>query len=170
MRYHLTPVRMAIVKKKKKSTCNKCWRGCGEIWTLTHCLWECKIVKLNIQQMKSMASSPITSWQIGGAKVEIVTDFIFLGFKFAADSDCSHEIPRWLRWWSICLQCGRPRFYPWVRKILWRRKWQPTLVFLPGKSHGWKSLVVYSPWGHKELDMTEPLHLLLGRKAMTNLC
>ena len=37
----------------------------------------------------------------------------------------------------------------------WRRKWQPTPVFLPGKSHGWRSLVGYSPWGHKESDMTE---------------
>ena len=40
----------------------------------------------------------------------------------------------------------------------WRRKWQPTPVLLPGKSHGRRSLVGYSPWGHKELDMTERLH------------
>ena len=41
---------------------------------------------------------------------------------------------------------------------IWSRKWQPTPVFLPGKSHGWRSLAGYSPRGHKELDMTEPLH------------
>ena len=41
---------------------------------------------------------------------------------------------------------------------LWRRKWQPTPVFLPGKSHGWKSLVGYSLWGREESDMTEQLH------------
>ena len=58
---------------------------------------------------------------------------------------------------SICLQCGRPGFDPWVRKILWRKKWQPTPVFLPGKSHGW-SLVGYSSWGRKESDTTERLH------------
>ena len=40
----------------------------------------------------------------------------------------------------------------------WRRKWLPTPVFLPGKSHGQKSLVGYSPWGHKVLDMTEHIH------------
>jgi len=40
----------------------------------------------------------------------------------------------------------------------WRRKWQPTPVLLPGKFHGWRSLVGYSPWGYKELDMTEQLH------------
>ena len=42
--------------------------------------------------------------------------------------------------------------------IFWRRKWQPTSVFLPRKSHGWRSLVGYSPWGCKESDMTEKLH------------
>ena len=69
-----------------------------------------------------------------------------------------HTLPWWLRRWSICLQCGRPGFKPCVGKISWRRKWQPTPVFLPGKSHGWRSLVGYSPWGHKESDMTERLH------------
>ena len=48
----------------------------------------------------------------------------------------------------------------WVSRIPWRREWQPTPVFLPGKSHGWRSLVGYSPWGHIELDRTERLHLL----------
>ena len=49
---------------------------------------------------------------------------------------------------------------PWVGKIPWRRKWQPTPIFLPGKSHGWRSLAGYSPWGPKESDMTERLHFL----------
>ena len=49
-------------------------------------------------------------------------------------------------------------FDPWVRKIPWRRKWLPTPVFLPGDSHGQRSLVGYSPRGCKELDMTEPAH------------
>ena len=53
-------------------------------------------LKLNIQKTKVMASSPITSWQIDGEKVETVTDFIFLGSKITADSDCSHEIKRHL--------------------------------------------------------------------------
>ena len=51
--------------------------------------------------------------------------------------------------------CG---FGPWVGKIPWSRAWQPTPVFLPGESHGQRSLVGYSPWGHKELDMTEFTH------------
>ena len=63
-----------------------------------------------------------------------------------------------LRWWlsgkeSAC-QCKRPGFDPWVRKIFWRRKWQPTPVPLPGKSHGQSRLVGYSPWVAEESDMT----------------
>ena len=49
-------------------------------------------LKLNIQKTKIMASGPITSWQMDEEKVEIVTDFIFLGSKITADSDCSHKI------------------------------------------------------------------------------
>ena len=87
----------------------------------------------------------------------------------------------------IYLQCGRPRFDPWVRKIPWRRKWQPTPVFWPGESHGQRSLAGYSPRDHKESDTTEwrtrsPFYLLtpspvwnesiiwenLGQSALTN--
>ena len=51
-------------------------------------------LKLNIQKIKIMASSPITSWQIDGETMKTVTDFIFLGSKITADGDCSHEIKR----------------------------------------------------------------------------
>ena len=51
-------------------------------------------LKLNIQKAKIMASGPITSWQVNGETMEIVTDFIFLGSKITADGDCSHEIKR----------------------------------------------------------------------------
>ena len=57
-------------------------------------------LKLNIQKTKIMASGPITSWEIDGKTVEIVSDFIFLGSKITADGDCSHEIKR-------CLLLGR---------------------------------------------------------------
>ena len=57
-------------------------------------------LKLNIQKMKIMASSPITLWQIDGETMETVADFIFLGSKITADDDCSHEIKR-------CLCLGR---------------------------------------------------------------
>ena len=53
-------------------------------------------LQLNMQEMKVVASSPITSWQIDGETMETVTDFIFLGSKITADGDCSHEIKRCL--------------------------------------------------------------------------
>ena len=59
-------------------------------------------------------------------------------------------LPWWLWWWRIHLQRRRPAFSPWVGKIPWRRKWQPTAIFLPEESHGQRSLVGYSPWGGKE--------------------
>ena len=55
-----------------------------------------------------------------------------------------------------CLpEMRRPGFNPWVRKIPWRRKWQPTPVLLPRKFHGLRSRVGYSPWGRKKSDRTE---------------
>ena len=55
---------------------------------------------------------------------------------------------------SVCLQCRRPRFNPWVRKIPWRRIRLPTSVFWPGELHG-----LYSLWGHKGSDANEKLSL-----------
>ena len=60
---------------------------------------------------------------------------------------------------SVCLQCGRPVLDPWVGKIPWRRKWPPTPVLLPGKSHGSRSLVGYSPWCGVTRSQTSPSFL-----------
>ena len=51
-------------------------------------------LKLNILKTKIMASGPLTSWQTDGEKMETVTDFVFLGCKITADSDCNHEVKR----------------------------------------------------------------------------
>ena len=64
------------------------------------------------------------------------------------------RLPRWLSGKESTCQCRRHRFDPWVGKIPWRRKWQPTPVFLPGESHGQRSLVGYSPWGCKGSNTT----------------
>ena len=71
------------------------------------------------------------------------------------------RIPRWLSGKEPTCQCKRYRrcrFDPWVGKISWRGKWQPTAVFLPGKSRGQRTLVGYSPWGPKEWDTTGTEH------------
>ena len=70
-------------------------------------------------------------------------------------------LPLWLSWLRIRLQCGIPRFDPWVGKIPWRRKRLPTLVFWPGEFHG-----LYSSWGHKELDTIEQLSFIHSIMAL----
>ena len=81
---------MAESEEELKSLLIKNERGKGKSWLKT----------LRVLKTKIMASGPITSWHIEGGKVEAVTDFIFLGSKISADSDCSPEIKR-------CLLLGR---------------------------------------------------------------
>ena len=71
-------------------------------------------------------------------------------------------LPRWLSGKESFCQCRRLKkhgFDPWVRNIPWRRKWQPTPVFLPRKFHGQRSLEGWSTWGQIEMDMTEWLSI-----------
>ena len=111
-------------------------------------------LKLNIQKTKIMASDPIISWEIDGETLETVRDFLFLGSKITADGDCSHETKRHLllrrkvmtKLDSI-LKSRDITLPTKVRLVKARRRqWQPTPVLLPGKSHGWRSLVGCSPW------------------------
>ena len=87
-----------------------------------------------------------------------------LCFIWRITENYSSGLPGWLRWWKVCLQCRGPKFKPWVGKTPWRRKWHPTPVLLPGKSHGWRSLVACSPWGREESDTAEwlPFHFSLS--------
>ena len=81
-----------------------------------------------------------------------------VGHDWATELNWTDEAGGLLRWSrgeeSTC-QFRRLGFNPWVGKILWRRKWQSTSVFLPGAFHGQRSLANYSPRGCKELDTTE---------------
>ena len=85
-------------------------------------------LKLNIQKAKTMASGPITSWQIDGETVEMVRDFIFLGSQITADGDCSHEIKR-------CLLLGRKPMINLDSKLKSRD------IPLPAKVHLVKAMV-----------------------------
>ena len=62
-----------------------------------------------------------------------------------------NRLPWWLNGKEPTCKCRRCGFDPWFRKIPWRSKWKPTPVFLPGKSHGKRSLAGYNPWGHKRV-------------------
>ena len=70
-----------------------------------------------------------------------------MGFPYFSGKESAYQCRRHKR-------CG---FKPWVRKIPWGRKWQPTPVLLPGESHGQRSLAGYSPWGPSESDTTKQL-------------
>ena len=71
-------------------------------------------------------------------------------------------LPRWLSGKESTCQCRRHRFNPWVGKIPWRRKWQPTPVFFPGEFQEQRILAGYSPWGRKELDTTKEARTSTG--------
>ena len=84
-------------------------------------------------------------WQLKECNIQSIVKYALRG-------------PKGAQRWRICpksaCQCRRHEFNPWVRKIPWRRKWQPTPVVLPGKSRGQRSIAVCSPWDCKKLDMT----------------
>ena len=81
------------------------------------------------------------------------------------------ELPRWLSKEYACQHriCRRPGFKPWVGKMSWRRKWQPTPIFLPGESHGWRSLGGVTVHRVAELDMTEQLNMLIYKYKYINI-
>ena len=94
-----------------------------------------------------------------------ISVWIYICMFYSFQSSMISERKRNDQWgWVKASTCNAedassaPGFDTWVGKIPWRRKRQPTPVLLPGKFHGLRSLVDYSLWGHKESDMTEPLH------------
>ena len=100
---------MAESEKELKSLLMKVKEECGKAG-----------LKFNIQKMKIMAISSITLWQMDGEKLETMTDFIFLGPKITADSDCSHKIKRHLAPWKKSYdkprQCIRKQRHYFVNK------------------------------------------------------
>ena len=93
--------------------------------------------------------SPISKYSHVAGRVPT---YVFLGDNSAP------WLPRWHSGKEFACQCRRhkrSRFDPWVGEIPWRRAWQPSPAFLPGESHGQRSLAGYSPYGRKELDLTK---------------
>ena len=114
----------------------------------------------------------LTQWALGGVymcfvlfhlqrmiqKLSSWLCFPLLCVRIAQVYQMLTRLPRWLSGKESACQCRRCRrwgFDPWTGKIPWRRKWQPSPVFCPEKSHGQTSLDGYSPWGRKELVVTK---------------
>ena len=120
------------------------WRRCG-VYTCTHTMEYYSAMKGWNEAICSNMDGPR----------DYHTEWIM------SDRDKNHMIPltsgllRWLSGKESTCQCRRHRFDPWVGEFPWRRKWQLTSVFLPGKSWKQRSLVGYSPWGRKESDAPE---------------
>ena len=69
------------------------------------------------------------------------------------------QVAQWQRIYLQCRRCRRRGFNPWVGKIPWRKKWQPSPVFFLGESHGQRSWEGHNPWGDEEPDTTEQLSM-----------
>ena len=145
------------------------WQNCSEhhLWSPVELslLWGPSVLILipcqrNMSPFK-LANYTFTKWKRG--MVLQLEEGLWRGIKVQN----SMSIGNWEALWlalsrdnsgkeSTCQRRRRKRckFHPWIRKIPWRRKWQPTPVFLPGKSHGQRNLAGYSPWDYKELDTT----------------
>ena len=143
----------AIMVDTVRSGCilNMIWRSSWQIWSQDgYGIWD-KINQVSFPGSVALSLFFITG-HLGGFWFLTVTDKmvvnILVGFSrghSGKESTCQFK------------RHGRLMFNPWVGKILWRRKWQPTPVFLLGKSHGQRTLVGYSPRGCTEWDTTELL-------------
>ena len=115
--------------------------------------WEKASLKSCLQAEKGAHSWQELSRQTGFGNFCCVRNiwhpFLPFFFFFGNSYSSNGRLPWWLRWLKICLQCRRPGLDRWVRKIPWRREWQPTPVFVPGEFHGQSRLVCYSLWACK---------------------
>ena len=111
---------------------------------LTGCL-NCSCRRLHSVELWVPSTCPLLGKSSGPSAVSIC-------LKVKNNNNNNQGLPRWLSGKESACQCRRPRFDPWVRKIPWRRKRQPTPVFLPGESHGQRSLVGYSPGGPQRVE------------------
>ena len=113
-----------------------------------------KVLSIQVPQSRSIRKKgKISFFFYGWVVLQCIYTYVL---SYAALSHFSHlTLCDRMRLKEPTCQCRRHKrciFDPWVRKIPWRRKWHPTPVFLPGKSHGQRTLAGYSPCGHTELD------------------
>ena len=114
-----------------------------------HCLITEHFYHLQKKPMpiSSHSTLPLSQSQASSDLLSISIDLLIYNITY--------ELSQWLSGKESACQCQRCKFRPWIRKIPWRRKWQPTAVFLPGRSHGERNLMGYTVHGDaKKSDMT----------------
>ena len=140
------------------------WESSVDMYTMHMCA--CSVTQsfqlFSLWSHRLQPASLLCSWNFPGKNIGVGCCFLlhiytlpYAKWGFPGGSDRKR----------ICLQCGRPGFDPCVRKIPWRRKGPPTPVFLPGRSHGQRSLTGYSPRGLQESDRSEGLTLYIKQTA-----
>ena len=114
--------------------------------------WIPKLIKFQVNQIKTIQMNYNFLWLLPHPRLLSISNhcewFVSVPTRFPSGSESK----------AAACSAGRPGLEPCVRNILWRRKWQPTPVPLPGKSHGQRSPVGYSPWDRKQSDTTEVFH------------
>ena len=118
-------------------------------------VWNCITIYRDIYNVISWKNKAIILKEI---ELEVRL-LVILKSDFILIDNCSYGFPKWHGGKGSAYQCRRHEFNLWVRNIPWRRKWQPTSVFLSGKFSGQRSLAGYSPWDRKEFDMAEHAHM-----------
>ena len=112
----------------------------------SHCLMqESSVVALSMKSTKDVCTNKVSGGHCGPNRTENGT----LPSRVTSLVPEGEELPKWLSSKEPACQYRRHGFDPWVGKISWKRKWQLSSVFLPGKCHGQKNLACYSPWGHR---------------------
>ena len=115
----------------------------------------CNIYSLVIHLLSQIRPA---AYQFLQKKIDILK---LLQPKLALGLLTSEGLPWWLSGKEPACQCRKHEFDPWVGKIPWSRKWQPTPILLPGTLHGQRSRVGYSPWGHSQTQQSTKHRILV---------
>ena len=148
-------VLLRILGFNQKSTL--IWKQ-DDLWKSYQAIHEIDIPNLRVKITPWFFSK---NWESGNIATSYIWKILVDCYSQSDVSLHSKRLPRWLTGKESACQCRRPMrcvFNPWVAKILWRRKWQITPVFFPGKFHGQRSLEGYNLWDRKESGTTEHTH------------
>ena len=141
------------------------WQRCWQPFSLAHfpVFPKCRVVCREVFAAGDEDAAHHSGLKATGGHTRWQTTTVLGTLPVWGEEEKVCRLPRWLRGKEPACQCKRHGFDPWGGKSPWRRKWQPTPVFLPGASHGQRRLAGYSPQGRQESDMNERLILITDK-------